>query len=78
MCLRLAQWDRGQGFPAILADWLNAARGIGDQVTVRNGSGERHGRFVGIDQSGRLVLELPGGGVEKISAGDVFPFELRV
>jgi BirA family biotin operon repressor/biotin-[acetyl-CoA-carboxylase] ligase len=78
MYLRLAQWDRGQGFPAILADWLNAARGIGDQVTVRNGGGERHGRFVGVDQSGRLVLELPGGGVEKISAGDVFPFELRV
>jgi BirA family transcriptional regulator, biotin operon repressor / biotin---[acetyl-CoA-carboxylase] ligase len=78
MCRRLAQWDRGQNFPAMLADWLIAARGIGDEVTVRNGGGERHGRFVGVDQSGRLVLELAGGGVEKISAGDVFPFELHV
>jgi BirA family transcriptional regulator, biotin operon repressor / biotin---[acetyl-CoA-carboxylase] ligase len=78
MCVRLAQWDRGQNFSAILADWLNAAHGIGDEVTVRNGGGERHGRFVGVDQAGRLVLELAGGGVEKISAGDVFPFQLRV
>jgi BirA family biotin operon repressor/biotin-[acetyl-CoA-carboxylase] ligase len=78
MCRRLAQWDRGRNFPAILADWLDAARGVGDEITVRSGTGERHGRFVGLDQSGRLVLELRGGGIEKISAGDVFPFELRV
>jgi BirA family biotin operon repressor/biotin-[acetyl-CoA-carboxylase] ligase len=78
MCVRLGQWDRGRNFPAILAEWLDAARGIGDEVTVRNGGGERRGRFVGVDQSGRLVLELAGGGVEKISAGDVFPFEIRV
>jgi BirA family biotin operon repressor/biotin-[acetyl-CoA-carboxylase] ligase len=78
MCRRLTQWDRGQGFPAILADWLGAARGIGEQVTVRNGSGEKHGRFVGLDQAGRLLLELKGGGIEKIAAGDVFPFEHRV
>jgi BirA family biotin operon repressor/biotin-[acetyl-CoA-carboxylase] ligase len=78
MLRRLAQWDRGRNFPSILGDWLNAAGGIGGEITVRNGAGEKHGRFVGLDQSGRLVLELRGGGIEKISAGDVFPFELRV
>jgi BirA family biotin operon repressor/biotin-[acetyl-CoA-carboxylase] ligase len=73
MCARVAQWDRGRGFAGILGDWLAAASGIGEPVTVRNGSGERYGRFVGLDRSGRLMLELNGGAVEKISAGDVFP-----
>jgi BirA family biotin operon repressor/biotin-[acetyl-CoA-carboxylase] ligase len=74
MCRRLAQWDRGRGFPSMLGDWLSAARGVGEIIRVRNGMSEKTGRFVGLDQSGRLVLELPGGSVEKISAGDVFPF----
>jgi BirA family biotin operon repressor/biotin-[acetyl-CoA-carboxylase] ligase len=77
MWLRLTQWDRGRGFPAILGDWVAAAGGVGEEITVRNGTGEKHGRFVGLDQSGRLVLELRGGGIEKISAGDVFPFALN-
>jgi BirA family transcriptional regulator, biotin operon repressor / biotin---[acetyl-CoA-carboxylase] ligase len=77
MCRRLAQWDKGLGFAVVLRDWLSAARGVGGEITVRNGSGEKHGRFVGLDQAGRLVLELPGGSIEKMSAGDVFPFEIR-
>ena len=40
-----------RGFPAILADWLAAARGIGEEITVRNGAGEKHGRFVGLDRA---------------------------
>ena len=77
MCVRIAQWDRGQNFSAILADWLAAARGVGEEIRVRNGSSEKIGRFAGLDRSGRLLLERPGGVIEKISAGDVFPFELR-
>ena len=77
MCRRLAQWERGQGFAAILGDWLSAARGIGEEVKVSEGGTEKIGRFVGLDQSGRLVLEVEGGGLEKISAGDVFPFSRR-
>jgi BirA family transcriptional regulator, biotin operon repressor / biotin---[acetyl-CoA-carboxylase] ligase len=74
MCARLAQWDRGRGLPAILGDWLAYARSIGEQIRVRNGGAEMHGRFVGLDQSGRLVLELKDGSIKTISAGDVFPF----
>jgi BirA family transcriptional regulator, biotin operon repressor / biotin---[acetyl-CoA-carboxylase] ligase len=76
MCRRLSQWDRGRGFSAILGDWLSWARGIGEEITVREGASETHGRFVGLDQSGRLVLGLLDGGTKKISAGDVFPFEV--
>jgi BirA family transcriptional regulator, biotin operon repressor / biotin---[acetyl-CoA-carboxylase] ligase len=76
MCRRISQWDRGRGFSAILGDWLTWARGIGEEITVRDGLGETHGRFVGLDQSGRLVLGLPDGGTKRISAGDVFPFEV--
>ena len=77
MCWRLNQWDRGRGFSAILADWLTHARGIGEPIAVRNGETEMQGRFVGLDQSGRLMLELGNGGIKTISAGDVFPFALR-
>ncbi len=77
MCRRMVQWDRGGNFSAILGDWLSAAHGIGEEITVRNGLGEKHGRFIGLDRFGRLILEPHGGGTEKISAGDVFPFALR-
>lgn len=77
MCRRMAQWDRGEGFLAILGDWLAAARGIGEEITVHDLGSEKHGRFVGLDQSGRLVLELPGGKLKKIAAGDVFPLSVR-
>ena len=76
MCRRLAQWDRGRGFSAILRDWLAAASGVGEEITVRNGSGEKHGRFVGLDPSGRLMLQVRDGGIQRISAGDMFPFEI--
>ena len=74
---RLAQWDRSRGFAAILRDWLPHVRGIGEPIVVRNGDAEMHGRFVGLDQAGRLLLERPDGGLTKIAAGDVFPFTLR-
>jgi BirA family transcriptional regulator, biotin operon repressor / biotin---[acetyl-CoA-carboxylase] ligase len=77
MYLRLAQWDRGAGFSAIVGDWLKSAHGVGEEIIVRNGGNERHGRFAGLDPSGRLLLELPGGDIEKIAAGDVFPLSAR-
>jgi BirA family transcriptional regulator, biotin operon repressor / biotin---[acetyl-CoA-carboxylase] ligase len=76
-CRRLAQWDRGGGFAPILRDWLTHARGIGESIVVRNGDGEMQGRFVGLDQAGRLLLERSDGSLTKIAAGDVFPFGVR-
>jgi len=77
MCRRVAQWDRSHGFAVILADWLSRAHGIGEQITVRNNGAEAQGRFVGLDQAGRLLLELRNGTLTKISAGDVFPLAVH-
>ena len=77
MCRRVAQWDRSHGFAVILADWLSRAHGIGEQITVRNNGTQAQGRFVGLDQAGRLLLELRNGTLTKISAGDVFPLAVH-
>jgi BirA family biotin operon repressor/biotin-[acetyl-CoA-carboxylase] ligase len=77
MLARIAQWDSGRGFTTILGNWLTSVRGLGEEIRVRQGDSDKTGRFVGLDQMGRLVLEQPGGGIEKISAGDVFPFARR-
>ncbi|MGB7037196.1 MAG: biotin--[acetyl-CoA-carboxylase] ligase [Xanthobacteraceae bacterium] len=77
MYRRLAMWDRGQAFSAILGDWLSAVSGLGEEIIVRNGSGEKRGRFVGLDPAGRLVLQTQAGAAEKISTGDVFPLDVR-
>jgi BirA family biotin operon repressor/biotin-[acetyl-CoA-carboxylase] ligase len=74
---RLAEWDRGRNFGVILRDWLAHVRGINEPIVVRNGDAEMQGRFVGVDQAGRLLLERPDGGLTKIAAGDVFPVAVR-
>ena len=73
MPARIAQWNHGNGFASILAEWIAAARGIGAPIRVRTGSSEKSGRFAGVDASGRLMLALSGGATELVSAGDVFP-----
>jgi BirA family biotin operon repressor/biotin-[acetyl-CoA-carboxylase] ligase len=68
---RLAQWDRGQGFAAVRADWLKRAAGLGEALRVRLPTRELAGRFQGLDEAGRLLLEQDSG-VTKITAGEVF------
>jgi BirA family biotin operon repressor/biotin-[acetyl-CoA-carboxylase] ligase len=74
---RLGEWDRSRGFNSILGDWLAHARGIGEPITVRNNGAQLQGRFAGVDQSGRLVLDLGNNATTTIAAGDVFPFAVR-
>ncbi|HUG61350.1 MAG TPA: biotin--[acetyl-CoA-carboxylase] ligase [Methylomirabilota bacterium] len=71
MAERLAEW-RGGPFAPIREAWLNRARGIGETVLVRLPQGTLTGRFEALDADGRLLLRLPEGGLETISAGDVF------
>ncbi|MEM6847851.1 MAG: biotin--[acetyl-CoA-carboxylase] ligase, partial [Pseudomonadota bacterium] len=51
--------------------WLSRAVGIGSPITVRLPAGSIDGRFEGLDDAGRLILDA-GGTVHIIAAGDVF------
>jgi BirA family transcriptional regulator, biotin operon repressor / biotin---[acetyl-CoA-carboxylase] ligase len=69
---RVAQWNAGEGFSSIRADWLGRAAGMGENVRVRLAEGELAGRFEALDDAGGLVLRLPDGNATTIAAGDVF------
>lgn len=73
---RLAQWDRGAGFAAIRAEWLSHAAGIGGDIVVRLPGRELAGTFESLDQMGRLMLRLPAGELEAITAGEIFPAQV--
>jgi BirA family biotin operon repressor/biotin-[acetyl-CoA-carboxylase] ligase len=68
---RLAQWQRSEGFAAVRVDWLRRAAGIGEDIRVRLPERELAGRFQGIDEAGRLLLQGPDG-VAIVTAGEVF------
>jgi BirA family transcriptional regulator, biotin operon repressor / biotin---[acetyl-CoA-carboxylase] ligase len=71
MARRLEQWQRGEGFAGIRADWLKRAAGLGQPIRVRLPERELAGRFHGLDEVGRLQLEQPDGMIT-VTAGDVF------
>ena len=71
MMRRFKQWDRSAGFEAIRRDWLARAAGLGGTIRIALPDGERSGRFETVDARGRLVLRLPDGTIETITAGDV-------
>jgi BirA family biotin operon repressor/biotin-[acetyl-CoA-carboxylase] ligase len=58
-------------FAATRRLWLARAAGLGSAVTLRLPSGERRGRFAGLDPAGRLELDT-GHGLELIDAGDLY------
>ena len=75
MAARLAQWARGDSFPTIRRDWLQRAGGLGAPIRVRTGKRDLDGIFADLDPHGRIVVALPNGANEIISAGEVFPLE---
>jgi BirA family biotin operon repressor/biotin-[acetyl-CoA-carboxylase] ligase len=68
----IAIWERGAGFAAIRADWLQHAVGIGQRIRVNLANRSVDGRFDQLDDTGRLILVRPDGRREAFSAGDVF------
>lgn len=68
----LTEWQRGSNFSAIRDAWLARASGVGENIVVRLSHEELHGKFVGLDEDGHLLLSRPGHGTSVISAGDVF------
>lgn len=67
---RYAVW-RQEGFAPLRADWLQYGPAPGELARVRGPEGEIRGRFRDLDSDGALVLDLPGAGVRRITAGDV-------
>src|SRR5229473_5273101 len=61
---RLAQWNGGEGFSTVRADWIARAAGIGEDIRVRLADRELAGHFEALDESGSLVLRLPDGHAE--------------
>jgi BirA family transcriptional regulator, biotin operon repressor / biotin---[acetyl-CoA-carboxylase] ligase len=70
--LRLAEWNRGNGFASIRSAWLARAAGVGQRIIVRLPSGEVQGSFVALEEDGSLLLEEDDGSRRAISAGEVF------
>ena len=73
---RLAQWKGGLGFSAMRADWLKRAAGLGETLHVRLPERQLSGRFQGLDDAGRLLLDQAGR-VTPVTAGEVFGFGER-
>jgi BirA family biotin operon repressor/biotin-[acetyl-CoA-carboxylase] ligase len=76
MLKRIAQWQRGFNFAATRSDWLDRAEGLGKAIRVRLTEREVTGTFKTLDERGRLILRRQDGGIESITAGDVFPLNL--
>ncbi|RMH52587.1 MAG: biotin--[acetyl-CoA-carboxylase] ligase [Alphaproteobacteria bacterium] len=51
----------GQGFAPVRAAWLARAARLGETVTARMPGASVSGRFAGLDDSGALLLDTPGG-----------------
>jgi BirA family biotin operon repressor/biotin-[acetyl-CoA-carboxylase] ligase len=75
MTRRVAQWACGANFAAIRRDWLHFAWGVGAPIRVCTGKRDVVGVFADLDPHGRIVVTLPGGASETVSAGEVFPIE---
>jgi BirA family biotin operon repressor/biotin-[acetyl-CoA-carboxylase] ligase len=73
MAARLGEWDRGAGFAAIRSAWLARAGDLGQAMRARLPDREASGIFEALDEAGRLILRLPDGRREVITAGEVFP-----
>jgi BirA family biotin operon repressor/biotin-[acetyl-CoA-carboxylase] ligase len=71
---RLAQWNRGNGFATIRADWLARAAGLGANIRIGLADRELAGRFEGLDDAGCLVLIAADGAKALVAAGDVISF----
>ena len=60
------------GVAPVRRAWVDRAAGIGGPITVRLPDRELTGRFHDMDADGALLLELPDGNRQRITAGDVF------
>lgn len=60
-----------QGFAVLREKWLRNAKGLEQEIIVRQDGKEKKGIFKGIDENAALLMATSHG-IEKIMAGDVF------
>jgi BirA family biotin operon repressor/biotin-[acetyl-CoA-carboxylase] ligase len=67
-----ARWVE-DGFAPVRQAWLARAKGVGEAIRIAaEATAALDGRFIDLDESGALVLELHDGTRRRIAAGDVF------
>jgi BirA family biotin operon repressor/biotin-[acetyl-CoA-carboxylase] ligase len=71
ICRWLAVWDRGNGFAAIRAAWLERAGPEGENLAINAGGGRVEGRFAGLDDDGSILLRDGEGRALRFTFGDV-------
>ncbi len=64
-------WQCGAGFDRVRQGWLERAGRLGDEMSVNTGGGVVSGRYMGLDEEGRLLVRQLSGEVERVSFGDV-------
>jgi BirA family biotin operon repressor/biotin-[acetyl-CoA-carboxylase] ligase len=75
LAARMAAWYevwRERSFGPLKDAWLARAFGLGAQIRVRLANEELEGVFESLDHDGALVLRGAGGGIRRVTAGDVF------
>jgi BirA family transcriptional regulator, biotin operon repressor / biotin---[acetyl-CoA-carboxylase] ligase len=66
----LSAWQ-ARGFAAIQAAWTGRCDAIGTRVEVGDGKARKQGIFVGLGESGQLLLGGDDGQVEEVWSGDL-------
>jgi BirA family transcriptional regulator, biotin operon repressor / biotin---[acetyl-CoA-carboxylase] ligase len=61
-----------EGFAPVREAWLARAFGLGSRLRARLPHEEIEGVFLGLNETGALLLGLPGGSSRAITAGEVF------
>lgn len=68
---RFDAWSLPGGFGPARAAWLERAAFLGETITLRLAEGPLSGRFLGLDASGRLELDVAGAR-HLVDAGDLY------
>ncbi len=67
----LGIWDDGRGFGLIREAWLARGPAPGTGASVRIGPETLDAAFAGLADDGALLLEMPGGAIRRVAAGEV-------
>lgn len=60
------------GFEPVRMAWLSYAHAPGTALSVKIGQRHRAGTFHALDEQGNLLLQVPGYGIQTITAGEIY------